>query len=73
MCFEFQGIIFNGEKVLKFSQMLMVRLGGVIVNINIMIFIHNILCPGVIVNINIDFHPQYQVQWRATGAPPATA
>ena len=29
MCFEFQGIIFNGKKVLKFSQILMVRPGGI--------------------------------------------
>ena len=29
MWFEFQGIIFNGKKVLKFSQMLTVRPGGV--------------------------------------------
>ena len=29
MCFEYQGIIFNGKKVLNFSQMLTVRPGGV--------------------------------------------
>ena len=29
MCFEYQGIIFDGEKMLNFSQMLTVRPGGV--------------------------------------------
>ena len=29
MCFEYQGITFNGKKVLTISQMLTVRPGGV--------------------------------------------
>ena len=29
MCFEYQGIIFKGKKVIKFSQMLTVRPEGV--------------------------------------------
>ena len=47
--------------------------GGRLRPVVVLIVIHNILSPGFVGNVNIYFDPQYQVLWRATGVPLATA